>query len=121
MILVVDDEVEILELTTNTLRNAGYTVKSAQNRDAALELIDSSGDFELAVVDFWLEGQAAVNLFDDLQSRKPSIPFIMMSGGANGFPIASSDAVARISGAGEFIQKPFRREDLLTAVCKFLG
>ena len=121
MILVVDDDAQILETIEALLRKAGYEVVTALNIDNALEVIATTKELDLALFDFWLEGKDAVTLFDKFQDQHPGTPFIMMSGGSGDFPILSSDAVARLSGAREFLQKPFQRKSLLAMVERLIA
>ena len=86
-----------------------------------MEIINGGASFDLAIVDFWLDGTDSVSLFDALQSERPGLPFIMMTGGSGDFPIEMSHGIARVSGASEFLQKPFRRAQLLSLVERLLS
>ena len=121
MILVVEDDKAILELIRISLQVAGYKVLTADSIETANKFIAGDDKIELALVDFRLGGEDAVSVFDNLHGRRPDIPFVMMSGGSANFSIESSDAVAKISGSQAFLQKPFRREELLSTVTRLLS
>ncbi len=120
IILVVEDDEQFRKLLKNFLTVAGHSVVTASSVEDAQRVVRDIENLDLALIDFWLEKEDAVSVFDILQSRHPDIPFVMMSGGAGSFPIESSDAVAKISGASAFLQKPFRRKELLATVERLL-
>ncbi|PZO74617.1 MAG: sigma-54-dependent Fis family transcriptional regulator [Sphingomonas hengshuiensis] len=112
-ILVVDDETDIRELVAGVLEDEGYETRGAADSDGALEAVAQRRP-SLVLLDVWLQGSRldGLELLDELKTRDPSLPVLVISGHGN-----IDTAVAAIRrGAVDFIEKPFEAERLLFLV-----
>ncbi|WP_332066149.1 nitrogen assimilation response regulator NtrX [Bartonella sp. CB189] len=109
-ILIVDDEADIRELVAGILDDEGYETRVACNSDEALAQI-SERIPKLIFLDVWLQGSSldGLALLDEIKTRYPSLPVVMISGHGN-----IETAVSAIKrGAYDFIEKPFKVDRLL--------
>jgi two-component system, NtrC family, nitrogen regulation response regulator NtrX len=112
-VLVVDDEADIRELVAGVLADEGYAVRTAADSTSALEAIEDRRP-SLLLLDVWLQGSRldGLQLLEQVKSRDPTLPVIMISGHGN-----LDTAVAAIrEGAVDFIEKPFEAGKLLHLV-----
>ena len=112
-VLVVDDEADIRDLVAGVLEDEGYTVRTAADSTSALDAIEDRRP-SLVLLDVWLQGSRldGLQLLEQVKSRDPTLPVIMISGHGN-----LDTAVAAIrEGAVDFIEKPFEAGKLLHLV-----
>ena len=110
-ICVIDDESSIRESLSNLLRSAGLKVQvfaSAQEFLTTWPRIAPS----CLVLDVQLPGISGLDLQQELADGDAQIPIIFMTGYGD-IPMTVR---AMKAGAIEFLTKPFRDEDLLSAV-----
>lgn len=113
-ILVVDDEEDIREIVSGILDDEGHETRTAYDSDSALAAIAERVP-RLIFLDIWLQGSKldGLALLDDIKARYPDLPVIMISGHGN-----IETAVSAIRrGAYDFIEKPFKVEQLIM-VCE---
>ena len=106
-ILGVDDEPDIRELIAGVLGDEGYSARTADTAERALEEVRARTP-RLVVLDVWLQGSGmdGLSLLKYLKSIDPILPVIVISGHGN-----IETAVAAIRrGAYDFIEKPFEAE-----------
>ena len=116
-ILIVDDERDIRELVSGVLEDEGYDCRTADGSDSALRAIDERRP-SLVLLDVWLHGSPmdGLEVLDAIKSREPELPVIIFSGHGN-----IDTAVSAISrGAMDFIEKPFKEEELIGLVERML-
>ncbi len=110
-ILIVDDNQESLKLLLETLSAEGYDVRPADSGELALAAVTLNPP-ELILLDMRMPGMSGLEVCRKLKSQAETrdIPVIFLS--------ASLDFEDRLegleSGAVDFINRPFRREELLT-------
>ncbi len=115
LVLVVDDEPEIRQLVARTLESKGYVVELAVDGQEALDKADRLVP-DLVLLDAMLP---KVHGFDACRRIKASprtrdVPVIMMTAIYRGWRFAQD---ARDSyGAFDYVEKPFRLEDLLRRI-----
>ncbi len=112
-ILIVDDEADIRELVAGVLDDEGYSTRTAGDSDAALAALADRRP-SLLILDIWLQGSRldGIELLEEVKRRDPTLPVIMISGHGN-----IETAVSSIKrGAYDFIEKPFRADQLLLVV-----
>jgi len=78
-ILCVDDNQLALHARKLVLESAGHQVQTAVTATAANELI-STRPFDLAIVDYYLEGISGDELAAALKASRPGIAVILVSG-----------------------------------------
>jgi two-component system cell cycle sensor histidine kinase/response regulator CckA len=111
-ILLVEDEPAVRQLFAQALTRAGYRVFEAHNGRAALDIFDQHGDsIDLLLTDVRMPYMGGVELAKHLRSRRVGLKLIWVSG-----YIGSTDTDI----AGDFLAKPFSRDDLLKKVREVL-
>lgn len=114
-ILLVEDDIAVLEATSEVLADEGYAVVTASNGQEALDRLDHSMpdvvllDLMMPVMNGWQFAQE----FRKIPGAK-KVPIIVLSAGRD---VAQS---ARSLGASDYLVKPFDIEELLTKVSRVL-
>jgi DNA-binding NtrC family response regulator len=108
---VIDDESSMRESLSNLLRSAGLKVQAFASAQAFLA--DWSREsFSCLVLDIQLPGINGLELQQELAGSNAQIPIVFMTGYGD-IPMTVR---AMKAGAVEFLTKPFREQDLLSAV-----
>ncbi len=111
-ILVADDDPAILDATRMILELEGYEVTTTVDGATLPEMLENPP--HLLLLDIWMSGHDGKDICRALKAQDSTkhIPIIMVS--------ASRDVSesARVSGADDFLTKPFEMEDLLAMVKK---
>lgn len=109
-ILVVEDELQIRELISRYLENAGYNVLTAQNGNEALEKTRTGG-VDLMVLDIMIPRPDGLDVTRIVRSAS-ALPILIVS--ARG---EEADRVAGLElGADDYLTKPFPPRELLARV-----
>jgi signal transduction histidine kinase/HD-like signal output (HDOD) protein len=114
-ILVVDDEQHIRDILSETLRDAGYTVETAQNgEEGVLKL--RSGSFDLVLLDIRMPIHSGLDVLKLLRRNGGGPPVVIITG------LASSEELeeALRLGAAKCIRKPFHLKTLLSDISGIL-
>jgi CheY-like chemotaxis protein len=107
-ILVVEDNEDLLEVTSARLTALGYRVVCARNGAEAIQMFESGQEFELLFSDVVMpNGMSGVELAHEARRRSSGIKVLLTSGYAG-------DVLERYRAVDEFpiIDKPFRLADL---------
>jgi DNA-binding response OmpR family regulator len=114
-VLVVDDEAEIRLLVQRALEKTGYAVETAADGAQALELADAIHP-DLVLLDAMLPKVHGFEACRRLRSapRTRDIPVVMMTAIYRGWRFAQDARDAY--GAEDYLEKPFRLDDLLRRV-----
>ena len=111
-ILLVEDEPAVRQLFAQALMRAGYRVYEARNGEEAVKLFDQHGDsIDLLLTDMRMPYMGGAELAQQLRSRRGSLKLICISG----YPGTLSGELP-----GDYLAKPFSREDLLNKVREVL-
>ena len=117
LILVVDDEESIREITRGTLETFGYKVLTASDGTEALALYaDRKNEIAVVLTDMvmpFMDGPATIRA---LQRMNPNIRIIA----ASGFATGQHGADASLEGIRIFLNKPYTAEKLLRALAEVL-
>jgi signal transduction histidine kinase len=109
LILVVDDETAIRQVTSAALEGHGYRVVTARDGPEALALFDRhKRRIQLVITDMMMPRRDGASLIQTLLSLAPRLKIIAVSGLVEAAP-SPAPGVA-------FLQKPFAAEKLLQAV-----
>ena len=112
-ILLVEDEVSILKMTTTMLERLGYAVLAAGTPHEALQLASQhSNEIHLVITDVVMPEMNGRELAKKLLEINPHIKCLFMSG-------YTSDIIASqgiLDSGVQFIQKPFSNNDLAAKV-----
>ena len=107
-ILLVEDEPAVRQLVVRTLRRAGYSVYEAANGEEAIRAFEEhAASIDLLLTDMRMPTMGGAELAQRLRALRPSLKLICISGYPGG---GETDL------AGDFLQKPFSREELLGKV-----
>jgi CheY-like chemotaxis protein len=114
-ILVVEDEGLILQDTSETLRDAGFSVLEAANAEEALARVEARPDIRLVFTDVNMPGRMdGLELARCVHRLHPAIRLILTSGKSE---VAKED----IPDDGDFIAKPYSPESVTRAVSRLLA
>jgi CheY-like chemotaxis protein len=105
---VVEDNEDILEVTSAMLTTVGYEVLCARNGAEAIQMLESGQEFDLLFSDVVMpNGINGVELAREARRLNKGIKILLTSGYAG-------DVMERYRAVNEFpmIDKPFRLEDL---------
>ena len=105
IILVVDDDEAVREITAAMLRELGYRVHEAGSGAAALELLSREPRIDLMLVDFAMPGMSGADVARRVRSTKPLMPTLFITG------FADRSALDGVSET-HIISKPFHRHEL---------
>ena len=112
-ILVIDDNEEVRSVVTAILRNFGFGVCEATSGESGIRMVlDEKPDLIISDVRMpGMDGHHLLSAIRELQSTA-AIPFILMTGSG------SHDDFRRgmVSGADDYLQKPFTPDELIEAV-----
>jgi len=113
LILVVDDEPLLCDVTRRMLVSVGFDVLTATTASDGLRLMDQPGSqVRVVILDVGLPGIAGERALKLFKAQAPKVPVLMTSG----FLAAElEDRFAR-AGAVGFLQKPYLTTELLAAV-----
>jgi two-component system response regulator HydG len=115
-VLVVDDDASIRDAVAKTLVKEGYAVDEAQDGVLALDVLRRK-QYDLVLADLRMPKLDGMGLLRAVKASNPDIPFILITGHGT-----IDDAVESLKlGAFDFVQKPFKRQDLLRTVEKALS
>lgn len=116
VILLVEDESIVRQVTREVLLHAGYRVLESSNAKEALQLARThAGQIDLLLTDVIMPEMNGAELAGQLQSIRPELVTVFMSG------YAESDVTRRISRTSAIhIQKPFTVQMLLSRVADAL-
>ena len=112
-VLIVDDESVVRNGISRALKNRGMETKPAANGKEALSLLDHFV-FDLALVDIRMPVMDGIELLREMRSKYPQVPVIMITG----YPTIDSAVDCIKIGAVDYLVKPFRLDDLETALSK---
>lgn len=116
LILVVDDEEGIRQLTKASLERAGYQVVTAEDGKQAMEaFFRHRGKICAVVTDMMMPVMDGSQLIRSLKKNDPSLPVLAMSG-----LIEDKAEEAKSSGASCLLQKPFSSDTLLKTLALFV-
>ena len=110
-ILLVDDEDLVRKLASKILSSSGYRVLEAPGVAPALTLFDENSDeIDLVLTDYAMPGGNGTELIEQLREREAEVKVLMMSG--------YTDMEPGEVELDDFMNKPFRRGELLDKVAQ---
>jgi PAS domain S-box-containing protein len=113
LILLVDDDSAVREITAKMLRDLGYDVLEAGSGGAALDLLAREPRITLTLLDYAMPGMSGADVAQEVHKRRPGMPVVFITGYAD---------LAALKDVGEdhIVQKPFREADLAEKVSRSL-
>jgi len=123
-VMVIDDELDVRDSIKRVLDRAGYSVRSVENAEDALNELDAS-PADLIITDIIMPKVDGVKAIHEIRKKFPAIRILAISGGGN-FGVGAYQpgaitttaylAAAEKAGAHLTLTKPFESKDLLQAV-----
>ncbi len=110
-ILVIDDDQDLRESIIEILEDNGFTAIGCESAEIALQNIKCRLPV-LVVVDNMMPGIGGMAFISMIKKDYPSIKIIMITA----FSTVENAVAAMKSGADDYLEKPFKRNDLLMAV-----
>jgi len=110
-VLVVDDKESLRDSVGFTLQRAGFTILSAPNGEAALEVVAKRRP-DAMVTDLKMPGMSGVELIERVREIDDDLPMVLMTA----FGTVDTAVRAIKSGAFDYITKPFEGDELVIAV-----
>lgn len=106
-ILMVDDDPDVLRISSASLASAGFAVRTARSGDEALSMLASDVPVDALVTDYAMVGMDGLELLAQADQYRPGLPGIVITGFAEALRL--SDLPCRV----EVLRKPFRRMELV--------
>lgn len=111
VVLVVDDDNDVREVTAAMLASLGYSVIAAKSGPAAIEVLGSTERVDVMLIDLAMPGMNGIEAARQAQERRPDLPVLFSTG--------YTDA-ARFGGGeidrNRVVGKPYRRDELLRKI-----
>jgi PAS domain S-box-containing protein len=108
-ILVVDDDAAVLKTTVRLLDALGYSVVPALSGEEAIRLIDSQLEIDLILADYAMPAMNGVELAKMIETARPALPVILVTGYGNRDVIAGSSET-------QVLQKPYTEDELILRI-----
>ncbi|RZI76912.1 MAG: PAS domain S-box protein [Pseudomonas sp.] len=109
--LLVDDEDLVRMSTADMLAELGYAVLEAHSAEEALRMLESDTRIDIVVTDHLMPGMTGTDLARHVQSTRPELPILLVSGYAE---LEGIDAkIPRLT-------KPFRKDELSATLTSLL-
>lgn len=105
LILVVDDDRSVREVTATMLAGFGFSVIEAGSGRAALDLLDQQASPRLVLLDYAMPGLNGIEAAAEIRRRWPELPILFVTGFADAAALAQSEEK-------NIILKPFRADEL---------
>ncbi|MFH1853478.1 MAG: ATP-binding protein [Candidatus Neomarinimicrobiota bacterium] len=117
-ILLVEDDASLLHIIESTLIEYGYTVITAENGQAGLNIYrDRQSEIDLVITDVVMPSLGGMELYKEIHPANPDLKFLFITGyGPQSMLVKQS----RETGF-ETLQKPFKRTDLARKIRELLG
>jgi DNA-binding NtrC family response regulator len=118
-ILVIEDDTSFRNVLVQMLERAGFDVKQAENGTLAVKICEGFQP-DLVLTDIIMPDKEGLETIEELLVICPELKIIAMSGGGR-FGPNSYLPLAEKLGAKRTLQKPFMREELLSAIEEVLA
>jgi PAS domain S-box-containing protein len=107
-VLIVDDQPEVLEITSELFRTLGFEVLAANSGEEALVVLERTPDLRLMLSDVVMPGMSGIQLAQQARAAVPDMKVILASGYTN----PAMDKDKGLDGF-PFLPKPYRMADLV--------
>ena len=114
IVMVVDDDETVREVTANFLDDLGYEVIEAGSGGAALEQLERHPKIDAVILDFAMPGMNGADLARELRLRRPGAPILFATG------YADAEALTDI-GDHLIVHKPFTQVELARKLSRTLA
>jgi two-component system cell cycle sensor histidine kinase/response regulator CckA len=116
-VLVVEDEDGVRTLVERVLGRAGYTVLTARDGPAALDVVEGPGTpVDLVITDIVMPGMTGLELARQARQVRPALRVLYMSGWATD----TFDEIGQDERTADVLVKPFAAHELIARVATLL-
>jgi PAS domain S-box-containing protein len=105
VVLLVDDDSAVREVTATMLQDLGYEVVEASGGAAALDVLAREPRIAVVVLDYAMPGMSGAEVAREVNRRRPELPALFITGYAD-------LGALRAVGEDRIVQKPFRASEL---------
>jgi CheY-like chemotaxis protein len=117
VILLVDDDGDAIAGMKGMLRSLGFSVVAETDWKQALEAFRKKSEiFDVAILDYLMEGMSGFSLAAKLYSIRPDVPVILLSGYVN----RAVEAESKNMGFKACLSKPLTRAEIKQAIERVL-
>jgi signal transduction histidine kinase/ActR/RegA family two-component response regulator len=109
VILLVDDDSAVREVTASILRDLGHMVIEVGSGGGALDLLDRNAHIDLVILDFAMPGMNGMEVARQVRTKAPSRPVVFVTGYADTSAIEDIDDT-------QIVRKPFIGNELADKV-----
>jgi signal transduction histidine kinase/CheY-like chemotaxis protein len=110
VVLVVDDDPDVRELTVALLESLGYAVTAAESGRAALEILERGARVDLMLIDYAMPEFNGVETVRLVRAQRPELPILLMTG------YADTGALEGEAGRDGILKKPFTLAELAARI-----
>jgi len=119
-VIIAEDDADILEIVSDILKSADFTVYAASDGKVAYDMVVKKDDVALLITDIVMPEIEGIELIRKSRLARPELKIIAMSGGGIGDKSTYLGLASRL-GADGCIEKPFDSPTILDLVKKILG
>lgn len=115
--LVIDDEEAVCRVAEKSLARCGLIVSVAFDGEEGMEVYRAADSIDIVVLDMTMPKMNGAEVYKALRAIDPNLPIIISSG------YSGSEAMAQVDvngGPTEFLQKPYRPQELISCVRSLL-
>jgi CheY-like chemotaxis protein len=105
VVLVVDDDDAVREVTATVLGGLGFSVAEAGSGQAALDMLAGGVSPDLVLLDYAMPGMNGIDTASEIGRRHPGLPILFLTGFADAARLSQIDEQ-------DVILKPFRADEL---------
>ena len=109
VILLVDDDSAVREVTASILRDLGHVVIEVGSGGGALDLLDRNAHIDLVILDFAMPGMNGMEVARQVRTKVPSCPVVFVTGYADTSALGDIDET-------QIVRKPFIDNELADKV-----
>jgi PAS domain S-box-containing protein len=110
-ILVVDDDLNVREITSAFLRELGHRVIETEDAPGALRVLEREADVDLIVTDFAMPGVSGLELAAQARALRPEVPVLLITGYVD---------LARVPKDMPVLRKPFHQHELASRIAELI-
>ena len=107
VVLVVDDDSDVREVTGALLASLGFSVIEADGGPAAMKIIETRERVDLMLVDVAMPGMNGIEAMREARERRPHLPILLSTGYSDIAHFAAGDI-----DRSRIVCKPYRRDEL---------
>jgi formate transporter len=111
--LIIDDDEIVLKVSRKIFETEGFEVSTTASPEEGLKLV-SEKNFDVVLVDWMMPGFSGMDVVEEIDKRSPNTAMVMISS----HPSVGRATEAMKRGAMDYLEKPFRPEEIREVVKK---